>query len=44
MSGRRPPIKGIFGVVQIVGAVMSSAFCAENRIRRPWCCPLIRCP
>jgi len=30
MSGRRPLIKGyFFGVAQIVGAVMSSAFCAE---------------
>jgi hypothetical protein len=30
MSGRRPLIKGYFGVALVVGAVMSSAFGAEN--------------
>ena len=35
MSGWRPLIKGYFGVALVVGAVMSSAFCAENRIRWP---------
>jgi hypothetical protein len=35
MSGCRPLIKGYFGVALVVGAVMSSAFCAENRIRWP---------
>jgi len=30
MSGRRPLIKGYFGVALVVGAVMSSAFfCGE---------------
>jgi predicted phage terminase large subunit-like protein len=33
LSGWRPLIKGYFGVVLVVGAVMSSAFCVENRIR-----------
>jgi hypothetical protein len=31
----RPLIKGYFRLTLIVGAVMSSAFFAENRIRRP---------
>jgi hypothetical protein len=31
----RPLIKGFFGVALIVGAVMSSAFRAENWIRWP---------
>ena len=44
MSGWRPLIKGFFGVALVVGAVMSSTFRAENQIRWPWCCPLIRCP
>jgi hypothetical protein len=35
MSGGRPLIKGFFGVALIVGAVMSSTFRAENRIRWP---------
>jgi hypothetical protein len=35
MSGCRPLIKGFFGVALIVGAVMSSTFHAENRIRWP---------
>jgi hypothetical protein len=35
MSGRRPLIKGFFGVALIVGAVMSSAFRADNWIRWP---------
>jgi len=35
MSGCRPLIKGFFGVALIVGAVMSSTFRAENRIRWP---------
>jgi hypothetical protein len=35
MSGCRPLIKGFFGVALIVGAVMSSAFRAENWIRWP---------
>ena len=35
MSGCRPLIKGFFGVALVVGAVMSSAFRAENWIRRP---------
>jgi hypothetical protein len=30
MSGWRSPIKGYFGVALVVGAVMSSAFDAEN--------------
>jgi len=30
-----PLIKGYFGTAQVVGRVMSSAFCAENRVRRP---------
>jgi hypothetical protein len=30
MSGWRPLIKGYFGVALVVGAVMSSAFGAEN--------------
>ena len=34
-SGCRPLIKGFFGVALIVGAVMSSTFHAENRIRWP---------
>jgi len=41
MSGRRPPIKGYFqrcadrGCGHVFGLS-----CGENRIRRPWCCPL----
>jgi SNF2-related domain len=35
MSGCRPLIKGFFGVARVVGAVMSSAFRAENWIRWP---------
>ena len=35
MSGRRSPIKGYFGVARVVGAVMSSAFRADNWIRWP---------
>ena len=35
MSGCRPLIKGFFGVALIVGAVMSSTFHAENKIRWP---------
>jgi hypothetical protein len=35
MSGCRPLIKGFFGVALIVGAVMSSTFRAENKIRWP---------
>jgi len=35
MSGRRSLIKGYFGVARVVGAVMSSAFRADNWIRWP---------
>jgi len=35
MSGCRPLIKGFFGVALIVGAVMSSAFRADDWIRWP---------
>jgi len=35
MSGCRPLIKGFFGVALIVGAVMSSTFRAESKIRWP---------
>ena len=36
MSGRRSLIKGyFFGVARVVGAVMSSAFRADNWIRWP---------
>ena len=35
MSGCRPLIKGFFGVALIVGAVMSSTFRAEDKIRWP---------
>jgi hypothetical protein len=35
ISGCRPLIKGFFGVELIVGAVMSSTFRADNRIRWP---------
>jgi hypothetical protein len=35
MSGCRPLIKGFFSVARVVGAVMSSAFRAENWIRWP---------
>jgi hypothetical protein len=35
MSGWRPLIKGYFGVALVVGAVMSSAFRADDWIRWP---------
>ena len=35
MSGRRPLIKGYFVVLRVAGAVMSSAFCAEDEFRWP---------
>jgi hypothetical protein len=35
LSGLRPPIKAIFGAAPVVGAVISSAFCAEIGFRWP---------
>ena len=36
MSGRRPLIKGYLSILRgVAGAVMSSAFCADNDLRRP---------